>query len=158
MKPHQVILFLLPFLFACEKEPVNTHQTCNVLTKDLDGTYEITITHYPWQRSQEGETFDVLVFAELDQCYSGNDTDSNTIKFSNLFVFYGCSIFKLIDQHQFIVKIDDYQDWAGAPLIGEGVIVSGRFHFEGTVFTSGGQFPIILEGEKASNSRRTDAC
>lgn len=131
--------------------------SCEFYVDDMIGTFTVTITSYPRQPSEEGRAFDMLTFIDYSKCATVTLDDLKEIKFNNLFKFYDCSILPL-DQYTFTVTLDDNEYWAGAPLEGEGTIVHGVFHFEGIIYTSAGQFPIVLDGIKISSERRTDAC
>ncbi len=146
------ILFLV--LSSCTKE--ETVDPCDALATSLEGTYEVTLTSYPRQPSQEGEKKDILVFTDLTNCQGGSGSDR--ILFNNLFEYFGCTGHFLVNESEFEIEYTDNLYWAGAYLKGTGSISNGNFYFEGNVFTSAGEFPIVLVGEKTSQNRRTDAC
>ena len=155
-----ILLFLVSLIIGCEKEEEekDPFRSCRRLMESLEGTYNITVISYPRQQSQEGTVIDILVFLDLNKCFDAKNGDVDRILFNNLFEFYGCSSHVLIENSSFIVTYEDDEQWAGAPLKGEGNIENGSFHFEGTIFTSAGEFPIVLDGIKTSQERRTDAC
>jgi hypothetical protein len=154
---HNIVSFLLliPFLtLACEeKEKVSP---CKVLIDQMVGTYQVKVTTYPRDPSQEGEQKDVLVFFEPNECNCAGD--KNRILFNNLFGFFECTALDFNTNNTFQVAYQDGETWYNAPIQGKGFIKNGVFHFEGTVYTSMGELPIILDGKRNSSERRTDAC
>ncbi|MFA6925002.1 MAG: hypothetical protein WC223_12220 [Bacteroidales bacterium] len=132
--------------------------SCVAYVDEMEGTYEITVTSYPRDPSQVGDKKEVLVFKDHAGCNSNSFEDFNRIKFNNLFDFFECCGFPLNNKYYFNVTTEKNVAWCQAPVIGKGSIIQGVFHFEGTVSTSAGEFPIILDGYKKSTSRRTDAC
>lgn len=152
-------LFSGCFLGQVEEEELNP---CHERTNRLIGTYQITITEYPLQPSTEGWDAEVLVFTQLNRCYSPEDsTRINRILFNGLFEgfgLYNCSGHELLNNDSFIITYPDNVDWAGGPIRGVGNIVDGIFHFEGEVLNSTGNHRIVLDGFKEKQDRRTDAC
>ncbi len=166
-----LLLILITFvLYSCKKEGCTNQyavnydseaeeddSSCIAYVDEMEGTFRITVTSYPWQPSQEGEESYALVFSDYGVGNPSSPEDFNFIKFNNLFTFYGCDRYPL-DKYTFNVSLEDDDRWACAPIEGTGTIKNGVFHFEGTVYTSEGPFPIVLDGIKISNERRTDAC
>lgn len=152
MKNYYYVLILLAslvLLTTCKKkEEVKT--PCQELNEKLEGTYEITVSTYPLQTSQEGETKDILVFPSYN-C-------DGTIQFNNLFHFFGCDKFPFTKDKYFQVSYADNAEWQGADLQGTGSIINGIFHFEGTVINGGNEYIIVLDGKKSSSDMRTTAC
>jgi hypothetical protein len=150
-----IVLSLLCLLASCkEKEPVNP---CNELEAKLRGHYEVRVTLYPRQPSQEGDSKEVRTYLRLDKCRNYGTPD--LIYFYNLFEFFNCShSMELIDDHRFIITYDDGHEWAGAPVKGEGTVIDEKFNFTGTVSTSEGEFPIVLDGSRVSSTYENNIC
>lgn len=168
---HLTVLLLVAFcLGACKQEGcINEHAlnydpdaneddcSCTSYADEMEGTFKVTVTSYPRQPAQEGDEFEALVFRGHGGCSSSSLADLNTVKFNNLFSNHKCEILSL-NEHAFMISVEDHVEWLGAPLEGEGSIEDGALHFEGTVYTSAGTFPLVLDGIKTSEDRRTDAC
>ncbi|MDB5256763.1 MAG: hypothetical protein JWM14_1458 [Chitinophagaceae bacterium] len=137
-------------LFTTCKKKEEVPNPCEELQAKLQGTYDITVTSYPLQTSQEGDEKEVLVFPSYN-C-------SNSIQFNNLFQFFGCSTFPFTESKHFTLTYADGATWQGARVQGAGNIINGIFHFEGTVINGGTEYPIVLDGKKASDFMRTSAC
>jgi hypothetical protein len=152
MKKYRTLLLLfslLLFTTACKKNE-DVKSPCEDLYEQLLGTYNITVTQYPLQTSQEGEEKEVLVFPP-NNC-------NGIIHFNNLFQFFNCSAFPFTESKFFTVTYADNATWQGAAVQGKGSIINGVFHFEGMVMHRGEEYPIVLDGKKASTFMRTSAC
>ena len=163
------LLFVSLLLLSCKKEGCTNELatnydskakeedcSCTFLVDEMEGTFNVIVTKYPRQVLQEGEEKEILVFNDHKGCNSESDEEFDRIRFNNLFTFFGCDEFTL-NGNSFEVTLEHKMDWAGAPVEGVGSITDGVFHFEGTVYTSAGEFPIILDGNKTIYSRRTSA-
>jgi hypothetical protein len=146
-----------PYAFNYDSEAQEDDCSCIAYVDNMEGTYKITVTHYPRQTLQEGDQFEALVFRDHANCNANSPEDFNFIKFNNVFANFECGRYPL-DKYTFNVSLDDNDSWAGAPIDGIGTIKNGVFHFEGSIYTSDGQYPIILDGTKISSDRRTDSC
>jgi hypothetical protein len=146
-----------PYAVNYDAEAEEEDCTCVAYVDEMEGTFLITITSNPRQPSIEGDQFSTIVFKDHFGCNSETDEDFNFIKFNNLFTFFECDRYPL-DKQTFTVSLSDNDTWAGAPVEGVGTIIDGTFHFEGTIYTSEGEFEIILDGTKSSDDRRTNAC
>ena len=155
LKKYIIILLHIISLYGCERQE---ETPCHDLINLLEGTYEITITTYKRQPGIEGDTKDILVFLDLDKCYSSDENKFDIIQFNNLFGFFECTKHELINQSEFVIKYEDNIRWFLVPVQGTGYIRDEVFHFEGTVITSSGEHEIVLDGLKLSDDRRTDAC
>lgn len=153
-----ILLFLLP-TFSCEQsEEVDPFED---LLSSLRGIYRITITSYPRQLSQEGENWDISLYPDCYFCLNRDNQEIQTIRIKNFFGLANsldCTSHVFVDNHRFLINFEDGIDWAGAPLWGEGTIIEGKFHFEGTILTSAGEFPVILDGEKVFDETSTRNC
>ncbi len=130
---------------------------CEKIDEQLEGYYIVTVTHYPLQSSQEGYKEEVRVWTSLDKCRNYDISDA--IYFYNLFKYYECSEkIELIDNHKFIIEYEDGHEWVSAPVKGEGTIVDEKFNFTGTVYTSAGEFPIVLDGFRFSSDIGNNIC
>ncbi|MDF2456454.1 MAG: hypothetical protein K0R51_2447 [Cytophagaceae bacterium] len=147
---YTLLLFTSLALFTTCKKKEDVKTDCEKLNEQLVGTYEITVTTYPLQTSQEGDTKDILVFPAYN-C-------DGTIQFNNLFHFFGCNEFPFTDGKYFQVSYEDDAEWQGAEIQGTGSIIHGIFHFEGTVINRGNEYIIVLDGKKSSSFMRTSAC
>lgn len=132
--------------------------SCIAYVDEMAGTYEVVATHYPLQTEQEGVKKEVLVFESHSRCISFDDKSLNEIQFNNLFEHYTCDHFILYDNYYFEVTKEDNAFWSGARVTGIGSIVNNVLNFKGTVYTSWGEYPIVLYGIKTSNDRRTSSC
>ncbi len=155
MRVLAVFLLFMPLLLACEKE-AEEFDPCADLAYSIEGTYNITVTSYSLQPFQVGDEKEVLVFAHLYACYEEEPQDK--ILFNNLFGFFDCTVLTLVDNNTFTVTYEDGDSWFAAPIRGDGSIIDEVFHFEGFVMSSGKEHPIVLDGVKISQDRRTDAC
>lgn len=170
MKNILVLLFCSLALYSCKKEGcTNEHATnydqnakeddcsCTTQLDKIDGTYTVTVTRNSAHIYNQGDEFDVLVFLDLPKCQPYDPADIKSIKFNNLFTFFGCDQYPFED-YTFTVSLDDRDTWNNAPIEGTGSIKNGIFHFEGFIHTSSGKFPVEFDGIKTSSERRTDAC
>jgi hypothetical protein len=150
MKKQRILILLtsLILLTTCTNNDEKSH--CQQLYENLLGTYVITVTSYPLQRSQEGEDKEVLVFPPRD-C-------NGLVLFNNLFQFFNCDEFPFTEGKNFTVLYSDGALWNAAPVQGKGSIHHGIFHFEGTVNSRGTEYLIILDGKKSTDFMRTSAC
>lgn len=146
--------FALNYDVGAEEEDCS----CVAYVDDMEGTFNVVVTSYPREKAQEGNAKNVLVFNDHFGCNSSKDSDFNKIKFNNLFTFFGCDKFVLTEKYYFEITLDHNAEWSGASVTGIGSIIDDIFHFEGIVYTSAGEFPIILDGTKISDDRRTSTC
>ncbi len=153
----RVVLLVMIALssISCEKEP--EEMSCRKRNQHLQGTYSVVVVQYPRDSKQEGEEKFILAFNQPESCYTdGQEVDK--ILFNNLFGYFECTSHELLNNNSFYFGYDKDVRWSGAPLKGEGNIIDGKLHFRGTVYTSAGEFPIVLEGEKVDDDMRTTAC
>ena len=163
MKKLLIFLFITISISSCDVEGCTNKYALNYNPKAeldncscigyadaMEGVYKITITSCPGKISQEGNELRTLVFKAHTGCESSTQYEFNSIRFHSLFTSGTCDWYPL-DKFTFTVALKEYEDWGGAKIEGTGTIKKGVFHFEGTMHTSAGQFPIVLEGIKTSD-------
>jgi hypothetical protein len=149
-----IIILSTLLISGCKKErekSINleseTVDPCKELIDKMDGTYRITVISYPRQHSQEGEEKYFTLFLDPKNCY--NSSDTNQISFGGLFDPYSTTNIKLFN-NKFIIEYKHGCEWSSAPVKGEGTIINEVFHFTGTIGTSVGEFPIVLDGNRTN--------
>ncbi|MDB9931095.1 hypothetical protein OAD98_00010 [Flavobacteriales bacterium] len=138
-----ILLSVIVLLTSCKKEDTRL-LPCEETELKLEGNYSGTVTHYPWQSSQEGDEIFFVLSTDIE-C-KGDGTNDNI----HLYDFFtsDCAEYKLFDNNSFTVTYTGRSSWSGAGIKGTGTFKDNKFHFEGFVNTTSGDQPIILDASR----------